>query len=561
MNENGWISDWDTRSADFRRRCRDEQRHFLSALRAPHDAQRAVVRDLVDLGANTLFGKQTALGGAESFGSFRNAMPMRRYADYEPYVRLECDAKGGVLSESPVLRWLKTSGTTGTAKRIPYTRHWMSKYRVPAMFAMWAAYLDAVPSMLDSPYGVLDTQTVREDAADFINAVPYQAISNRHPPLADDDWVPPWHGAPWFRNTMPIDFEAKMYHRLRFLAGKDVRFLSGINPSTLISLHDCARRFADQLIRDIADGTIEGTRLGDPAPETALRLEQVLGRTNFSMRDVWPSLSGISCWMTSSSALYADQLDRAYPDIRRIPFMTCGTEGVVTIPIDADTESQPLAITQAFYEFVPAAVDLEGILARGNAQPETLLFDELSTGAEYHLIMSQGNGLYRLVTGDIFRVMGMQGSVPRLQFVRRDGVFHSFTGEKLTEGQVTEAIVTATRSLGVRTGLHMCGPKWSDLPHYVLVLEVEGPSDVGGLSLADAVDRALQDINIEYGLKRDRQHIGRMQVEVVPCGTINAYIAHKRRAGNSNQIKYKPFHPNIDFVSELFAQLGRSQSN
>ena len=551
MNENAWMSAWGARSADFQLRCRDEQRHFLSALGAPHDAQRAVVRDLVDSSAKARFWKQTSLGSAESFSAFRNAVPMRRYVDYEPYIQLECDAKGGVLSESPVLRWLKTSGTTGVAKRIPYTRHWMGKYRVPAMFAMWAAYLDVVPSMLDSPYGVLDTQTIREDVTDLINAVPYQAISNRHPPLGDDDWVPPWYGAPWFRNTMPLDFEAKMYHRLRFLIGKDVRFLSGINPSTLISLHDCASRFADRLIRDIADGTLEGRSLGDPAPEMALCLEQVLGRTNFSMRDIWPSLAGISCWMSASSALYLEQLDRAYPDIRRVPFMTCGTEGVVTIPIDADAESQPLAVTQGFYEFVPADVDLDDILTRGNAQPETLLFDELTTGADYHLIMSQGNGLHRLVTGDIFRVMGMQGSVPRLQFVRRDGVFHSFTGEKLTEGQVTEAIVAAARGLGIRTGLHMCGPKWGNLPHYVLALEVMTPGDVDNHSLADAVDRALQDINIEYGLKRNRKHIGPMQVAAVPRGTINAYIDRRRCAGNSNQIKYKPFHQNIDFVSEL----------
>jgi hypothetical protein len=234
--------------------------------------------------------------------------------------------------------------------------------------------------------------------------------------------------------------------------------------------------------------------------------------------------------------------------------MSCGTEGVVTIPIDSDTESQPLAIGQAFYEFVPAEVDLDGILNRGEAPPQTLLFNELKVNSEYHLVMSQANGLYRLVTGDIFRVVGMEARVPRLQFIRRDGIFHSFTGEKLTEDQVTQAVVTVTRRLGIQMGLYMCGPQWNELPNYVIVLEVTVPGHFNEDRLADDIDETLQRINLEYEAKRSSNRLDRVQVVIVSHGAINGYIDAKRAVtGNANQFKYKPFHDDARFVTELTA--------
>lgn len=46
-----------------------------------------------------------------------------RYNDFTEQIDRETRTKGGILSCSPVLRWLKTSGTTGTpsASRTPCT--------------------------------------------------------------------------------------------------------------------------------------------------------------------------------------------------------------------------------------------------------------------------------------------------------------------------------------------------------------------------------------------------------------------------------------------------------
>jgi hypothetical protein len=59
--------------------------------------------------------------------------------------------------------------------------------------------------------------------------------------LNDGDWNPPWYEAPWFVPDVPHSHEARMYHRIRQLLGKQLRYIAAINPSTLISLHGLIR--------------------------------------------------------------------------------------------------------------------------------------------------------------------------------------------------------------------------------------------------------------------------------------------------------------------------------
>jgi hypothetical protein len=553
METSNWLDDWDIKKNAFMQKCAFEKQELIRQLDSPYQAQVKVVEDLVKLSSGSLAWRNCFVRKqSDVLAQFKSNIPMRRYAEFDNNITLEAQTKGGVLSCSPVMRWLKTSGTTGAPKRIPYTLHWMSRYRVPAMYSMWDTYLRSASAILENPYAVLDTQTVREvETTTQLSGLPYQAISNRHPALSRNDWLPPWYEAPWFDPEVPAAHADKMYYRLRHLIGKDVHFVSAINPSTLISLRDHVDIYSEKLIREIANGTIEGKPIGDTNYDLAKKLERVLGKNNFTMRDLWPSLKSVSCWTSASARLYADFLDQAYPGIELLPFMNCGTEGVVTIPIDSDLESQPLAVNQAFYEFVPVTTDLDDTMSRVGAQPETLLFDQLTVGEEYHLIMSQGNGLYRLVTGDIYRVISMYGRVPRLQFMRRNGLFHSFTGEKLTEKQVADAISLTVNDMGIDVGLYMCGPNFGVLPNYVLVLEIRNQFNENDIKLSELVDARLKYINSEYATKRMSERLGCMRVVTVPQGLISKYIDAKKSQGNGNQFKYKPFHTNIQFLDEI----------
>ncbi|MGW1719114.1 GH3 family domain-containing protein [Streptomyces sp. NPDC002156] len=546
-----WQQYWDSRRAPFIEECRQARETLLADLKDPHTAQARVLDDLIHIGAGSLHWKERGYTRvAADPDSFRSVLPVMRYGDFVDEIDRETRTKGGVLSCSPVLRWLKTSGTTGTPKRVPYTLHWLLTYRIPAMKAMWGTYLEHHPEILAHPFATLDTQTVREDVYDFVHGVEHQAISNRHPQINSRDWSPPWYQSPWFGPDAPASHAGRMYHRIRHLVGRDLHYISAINPSTLVSLRDLIADHGEELVRDLRDGTLQGRPWTEPDEKAALHLEQALARDGFSLVDVWPSLTLYSCWLSASAELYRPRLDAVLPGVDKLPFMSCGTEGVTTIPVDDSLDSQPLAVSQAYFEFVPADVPL-GALVEAGEQVDTLLFDEVEAGRDYHLIMSQGNGLYRLWTGDIYRVDRIVDGTPWIHFTHRDGVFHSFTGEKITEGQVTQAIQQGLAASDLDTGLYMCGPRWAELPYYVVAAEVPDPSPELDRELSAGVDRELSVINIEYASKRDSGRLGGMRVVTVPQGAIAAYVESRRQQGNATQYKYKPFQQDIDFVAAI----------
>ncbi|MFJ9056538.1 GH3 auxin-responsive promoter family protein [Streptomyces sp. NPDC102409] len=551
--ESQWQQHWQARRDPFVDECLRARESLLADLKDPGAAQARVLDDLIDIGASSLHWKEQGYDAvAADPATFRSVLPVMRYNDFTEQIDRETRTKGGILSCSPVLRWLKTSGTTGTPKRVPYTLHWLLTYRIPAMKAMWGTYLEHHPEILAHPWATLDTQTVREDVYDFVHGVEHQAISNRHPQINSRDWNPPWYESPWFGPGTPADHAGRMYHRIRHLVGKDLHYISAINPSTLVSLRDLIARHGAELVRDVRAGTLRGRPWTDPDEDTALRLERTLEKDDFSLVDVWPSLTLYSCWLSASAQLYRPRLDAVLPGVAKLPFMSCGTEGVTTIPVDDTLDSQPLAVSQAYFEFVPADVPLGALLDAGGTV-ETLLYDEVEAGRDYHLIMSQGNGLYRLWTGDIYRVDRIVDGTPWVHFTHRDGLFHSFTGEKITEGQVTQAIRQGLEAGGLDTGLYMCGPRWDELPSYTVVVEVPTPGPELDGEISTAIDRELSVINIEYASKRDSGRLAALQVRTVAQGAIATYVESRRQKGNATQYKYTPFQKDIDFVDAVLA--------
>ncbi|MFI9076330.1 GH3 auxin-responsive promoter family protein [Streptomyces sioyaensis] len=553
MTSVDWQGHWAGRKDDFVTECRAARSALLADLKDPRGAQRRVLADIVDVCQGSLHWQEQGFGAPAHPDAFRAALPLMRYEDFEELIERETRTKGGTLACSPVPRWLKTSGTTGAPKRIPYSLHWMANYRNTALQALWGTYLEHCPQMVAHPHATLDTQTVREEGQEFLHGAEFQAVTNRHPRLSALDWHAPWHEAPWFGPDVPSAHERRMYHRLRHLLGRDVRFISAINPSTLVSLRDVLAAHGPALVKDLRDGTVEGRPWPDgvPDPETADRVEAALAGPEFRLTDIWPSLDLYTCWMSASTRLYQSRLDALFPGVAKVPFMSCGSEAVTAIPVDDTLGSQPLAVNQGFFEFVPAQVPLGELLADGRgAEVRTLLCDELTPGHEYHLVTSQANGLYRLWYGDIYHVDRLVDGVPWVHLVRRDGVFHSFTGEKLTEAQVTQGLEEGFAALGCDLGLYMCGPRWAEPPYYTVL--VESAAAAGrDREVSEAVDRALRVISVEYAAKRDSERLAPLDVVTVPTGRITAYVESKRQVRNATQYKYKPFHKDVDFVGEI----------
>lgn len=541
---------WLNKKDFFNTICFKERKQLIHSLDNASQSQAKVLQNLINLNADTEFGRNHSFSKIKSISDFKKSVKITDYNGYLKLIEDEIKNKGGVLNSSPILRLLKTSGSTGNPKKIPLTKYWLEISRNPALYALWANYIYYCPDILDNPFATLDLSTVREKTQTFLNGFPYQGISNRNSIVDKYDWAPPWYEAPWFNENSPSKYDTKMYYRLRYLLGKDLHAIVSINPSTLISLHSHIVMNREKLIKEIYDGTVDNIKVFDKMPQLAISIEKTVSDTNFSMNDLWPNLSMISCWTSSSTQLYIPRLKILYPKAKILPYMACGSEGIVAIPIDDSSEEAPVAVNHGFYEFIDSSVDIDAVI-NGRITPETLLFNQLENGHEYHLVMSQANGLYRYVNGDLYKVSGYYKNVPKIKFSRRHGTFYSFTGEKLTETQLLESIKRVSKKFGGNDWLFMFCPVFSNIPYYKVLLETSNNGYIDPLRIQKELDMALCELNTEYSSKRESNRLMPIKVITVPAGTIDCFQETQRHSKNAVQFKYKPFVKDENILNSI----------
>ncbi|ENJ3379172.1 GH3 auxin-responsive promoter family protein [Salmonella enterica] len=523
---------------------------FILKINSPKETQHEVLKDLERITKNALYWCQNG-ANLSNLDDFKKSVCISDYSAFTNAIEKEIITKGGILTNSPVIRWLKTSGTTGNPKYIPYTYHWLEKYRVPAMYAMWDTFISACPHILTHRYSVLDTQTTREIVKPNINGLTHQSISNRYPYAGNGDWTPPWNTEPWYNEKMPSEHDARSYARLRYFIGEDLRAITAINPSMIISLYDKLKSFQTQLIRDLHDGTFNGANVNGlflPNPGKAKEIEGKFKSDHFTLCDIWPHLKFYSCWCSAGASHYIPKVNKLIPNATIVPFMTCGTEGVITIPICPEIESQPLAINQAIYEFIP--VEIEPDIWLGKYERNTLSPMELEVGKRYHIIMSQAHGLLRLWTGDIIEVTDINpAGTPWVVFIERYGIFNSFTGEKLTHHDISIAFDKTFKKLGCQKSPYIIAPKWAETPYYICAIEQSNNIDPDDFS--EQLDIEISSINIEYLSKRQSSRLGMPKTTIVKPDMLRQYFENNRCGENGNQHKFKHHQNDSSIIEKL----------
>jgi hypothetical protein len=496
----------------------------------PETAQAAVLRDFIDQARDTAFGLEHGLGQVQTIEDWRAAIPIRSYDDFRPYVDRILAGETSVLTRSAPYALLKTSGTSGSPKLVPTTKHWRMHYRGPALYAQWGLYFQLLGLTKVEPWTALDLSWDRGRATRHANGLPVYGITERWESFGSTDWTPPWYGAPWFQGEMkfsqdPLD---SLYVKLRYLASRAVRLVVSVNPSKLVLLAEQLRDRADDFIRDVHDGTLFGQPNAELAADRALATRlSAARRANGVLRltDLWPRLGLLVCWMSGSARLYESWLRRLVPEVAILPFSTTGTEGIVTLPIDGHAAAGPIAVNQGVYELLPIA-DCDDLSMNEPAHPR-----ELEIGGYYRLIMSQANGLFRYDVGDAYRVVGWAANVPRLEFAGRIGRYSSFTGEKLSEADVHVSVARAAGTAWADCPMFTCIPVWDTPPRYVVAMEWEDGEEARLQEFGQQVDAELQKTNIEYQSKRVSHRLGPVAVLPLRSGAFARLARHRFALG------------------------------
>jgi hypothetical protein len=318
------------------------------------------------------------------------------------------------------------------------------------------------------------------------------------------------------------------------------------------------RTHADELIDDIATGTVNPAYLPARAPRGLTaglaadpgRAAELAACRRASGRlvpaEAWPNLRVVSCWKGGTMPLYLRQLPDHFGDVpvRDLGYMA--SEGRGATPLVNSGAAGVLNVTSHFFEFVPAE-------ERDRPDPGFLTAEELETDREYYVYLTTSAGLYRYDINDLVRVVDFYRRTPVIQFVRKGAGISSITGEKLTEEQVTAALLDVVERGGYDLAHVTACVEWGQPPGYALYCEPDRPwAEDRCRGFIAAVDAALSAHNIEYEAKRSSRRLATPVLKVVAPGAFTALRQQRVAAGAPEaQVKIPHLSADMRFGEQL----------
>ncbi|HOI17230.1 MAG TPA: GH3 auxin-responsive promoter family protein, partial [Geobacteraceae bacterium] len=444
--------------------------------RDPLRSQREIFHRLIARARHTRFGKDHGLGDLaglpfdKACHRYRQNVPIRTYADFWKDYFSVCFRNDGervslrldnVTWPGRIPWYCETSGTTAPTKFIPFSSEMFAENRRAAL-DLTACYLAGYPSsrLMGGKLLYMAGNTDLKDVGNGAWSGDMSAITLRNRP---------WYLRPFVAPDTDISalpWEEKVERMARLLLESDtIRAISGVPPWILLLLKRCAE--------------MGGKGVSDLLPHLELIIH---GGT------------GMKPYHAEFERLYGE---RQPSFLELLP----SSEAFMAFQIPGEEWMRFAPYYGVFFEFVPfESMDDRGVPAPGAA---AVSLEEVEIGRRYAVILSTCAGLWRYHIGDTLR------------FVSRDPLFMEFTGrdrfldrfeEKVTQGEVEEAVAELNRQPGVAVREFMAGADIPDRRH-LWVLAV-GPGSVrDGRRFAAILDRSLTARNADYAAFREQGRI------------------------------------------------------
>jgi hypothetical protein len=455
----------------------------------PEESQKASLRELIKLGANTSFGKDHGFDQINDHKEFQNAVPIRDYEALKPYIDKMLAGEQNILWPGKPLYWSKTSGTTSGAKYIPISKesigHHIRAARNALLFYIHrtgnATFLDGKMIFLQGSPSLEKMNGVNVGRLSGIVAhhVPSYLQKNRMPT--------------WETNCIE-DWEEKVDSIVEETRSEDMRLISGI-PSWV-------QMYFEQLLYKTGKATVK-----ELFPNFSLF---VFGGLNFEpYRPIFKKLIG-------------EDIDtiETYP----------ASEGFIAFQ-DADPSDGLLLNLDAniFYEFIPLS-------EIHSEKPARLALWEVEEGVNYAIILNTNAGLWSYMIGDTVRFVSTKPY--RLVVTGRTKHFISAFGEHVIAEEVEKAIKSAMdMTQSVVTEFHLApqvNPE-EGLPYHEWFVEFSTkPDDLE--AFAAQLDRSLQEQNPYYRDLITGNILRPALLRICRSGSFVEYMKSVGRLGGQNKI-------------------------
>ena len=513
----------------------------------PKTFNHALLFRLLKDNANTEYGKKYGFGEITTLEEFKARVPFSTYDDYAPYIeRMIDNDEKDLITAYPIVHYAVSSGSVGVPKRIPVSRETLDHYNLNSSNRYFAhadeAYRAAHGGKALRGKGL---NTMEVSVRKTKNNVPMGAISGAS--VAE------------FRSFLPYVFtspeevifpEVQMdmkYLKLRYaLAEREVAFMMSAFMTGLVDLMNYLVANWPMFVEDIRTGTIntdiklspemraklEAGLRPDPARADELQAAFEQGFDTPIVPRIWPDLCSVGSIGAGGFIGHTERM-RAFlgPDVR-IDFMVyAASEALMAVaPVD-DKPEYVLLPDSCFYEFVPMDSDDE---------ETTYTIDQLETGRDYEIIITNLSGFYRYRIKDVIRVLGWYGNLPLVAFVYRKNQMLSIAGEKTNDEAVLWSVQQTGKETGYRFADYCVYPDTdSDPGHYTVLLEPDRPLDQSEVPhVRDVLDDYLGQANPSYGTKVKTGVLGPLELKISQIETHALYRDIMISKGvSANQLK------------------------
>lgn len=503
---------------------------FLKQAEQAERVAQDTLKTIIEINGNTEWGRQHGLAGPHALEAFRS-LPVHTYEDFDPYIQRTANGEPGVLTGEPVTYFAVTSGTTGPQKLIPVTRRQTRTIMSTMMVPMGLAARAGLIGPLRGRYLQIMTEQI---AGTTPGGIPKGAATSgglrAMAPMMKWVWTSPYPVI-----QVQDQATARYLHLLFALEEEHLWALVAFFPSTLLDAFRDLHRRTDELLRDLADGTITPHIDLDPAvrrtllpmrrrcPERARHLAKLREQGRFTAKDIWPRLGVVFTAGSGSFRFYLEQLQPYLGDVPVVSAIYAASEATVGIGLP-DRPGYIIAPNAAYHEFLPL----------DDSRPLSLR--EVEEGGEYEVVLTNFAGLWRYRLGDRVRVVGRYGQAPIVEFLERRGLVINMVGEKTGEAMVTQAFIAACRRVGAQVTDYTVTPDASTTPgRYLLLVEAD---DHTVQPLTEAFDDELRRTAPRYGSAVQMGKLGPMAALRLRPGAFERYRARRIAAGASaSQVK------------------------
>ncbi|WP_298434145.1 GH3 auxin-responsive promoter family protein [Geobacter sp.] len=494
-------------------------RHFES--RDPFASQREILPRLVATGAATRFGRDHGLAELAGdpferlYAEYRRRVPIRTYADFwNTYFQAGLREENGrkqldlhdVTWPGKIPFFCETSGTTAPTKFIPFSREMFAANKRAAL-DMTACYLHRNPKsrLFKGKLLYMSGSTKLSDLGDGVQSGDMSAITLRHRPFFLKPFV-----APGMR-VSALPWEEKVAELAGLLlSDRSIRGISGVPPWIILLL---------QRVEEM------GHR---PLAELLPNLELIIhGGTSMK-----PYRREFDALLPSRSPHFLEVLPSSEAFMA---FQLLGEERMRLVPHYG-----------VFFEFVP----FEFLDERGVPAPDApaVPLEEIETGRRHAVILTTCAGLWRYHIGDTIRFTDRQPLF--IEFTGRDKFLDRFE-EKVTQGEVEEAVARLNQTAGIEVREFMVGPDIAARRHlWVLAVGEMNERDAG--TIARHLDATLRSLNADYATFRSQGRIGEPQVITVEEELIYRWSQEVRgKLGGQSKIPHIDPTVNGELISTL----------